>query len=326
MRTSSRSPSSSSPADHSRRPTSARPASAGRRSRTHSARSAGPIEMALGAAYDRFSDLSAAVGDVLANAGHAPDPATSPSLVEVAATFAAIEAASGPGSEGRAPRRPARAGRSADRPGHRPRPLRRAAHRAPRGPGGGRAREGVRPAARRGEARGHAHRRRRPAPRRSPATGRLEGAALALFHPAQVHARVARGGRRRDHDPARPDGLGRGQVRRHPLPAPPRRARRSGCTRATCTTSPASFPEVVAAARDLPWAGILDGEILAWRDGTVLPFIALQSRLGRKDPSAAIRADVPVIFVAWDVLGLDEPRQATALPATASWHRRWSYR
>jgi DNA ligase-1 len=67
------------------------------------------------------------------------------------------------------------------------------------------------------------------------------------------------------------------------------------------------FPEVVTAAGDLPWAGILDGEILAWRDGTVLPFIALQSRLGRKDPSAAILADVPVIFVAWDVLGLDQP-------------------
>jgi DNA ligase-1 len=32
----------------------------------------------LGAAYDRLSDLSAAVGDVLAKAGHAPDPAGSP--------------------------------------------------------------------------------------------------------------------------------------------------------------------------------------------------------------------------------------------------------
>jgi DNA ligase-1 len=50
----------------------------------------------LAAAYDRFSDISAAVGDVLANAGHAPDPAGSPSLVEVAATFAAIGSASGP--------------------------------------------------------------------------------------------------------------------------------------------------------------------------------------------------------------------------------------
>ena len=64
------------------------------------------------------------------------------------------------------------------------------------------------------------------------------------------------------------------------------------------------FPEIVEGARDLGWDGILDGEILGWRDGTVLPFIALQARLGRKSPSAAIRAEVPVIFVAFDVLGL----------------------
>src|SRR5258706_5084980 len=66
----------------------------------------------------------------------------------------------------------------------------------------------------------------------------------------------------------------------------------------------AQFPEVVAAARPLQWDGILDGELLAWRDGTVLPFVALQARLGRKDPSAEVRSEVPVIFVAFDVLGL----------------------
>jgi DNA ligase-1 len=64
------------------------------------------------------------------------------------------------------------------------------------------------------------------------------------------------------------------------------------------------FPEVVAAARELPWDGILDGEILAYRDGTVLPFIALQARLGRKDPPPTLLAEVPVIYVAFDVLGL----------------------
>ena len=53
------------------------------------------------------------------------------------------------------------------------------------------------------------------------------------------------------------------------------------------------FPEIVEAARPLAWDGILDGEILAWKDGLVLPFIALQGRLGRKSPSAAIQADVP---------------------------------
>jgi DNA ligase-1 len=65
------------------------------------------------------------------------------------------------------------------------------------------------------------------------------------------------------------------------------------------------FPEVVSAAAELPWDGILDGEILAYRAGAVLPFIALQARLGRKSPSAAILEEIPVIYVAFDVLGLD---------------------
>ena len=64
------------------------------------------------------------------------------------------------------------------------------------------------------------------------------------------------------------------------------------------------YPEVVAGALDLAWDGILDGELLAWRDGTVLPFLTLQTRLGRKRPTAAILAEVPVIFVAWDALVL----------------------
>jgi ATP-dependent DNA ligase len=81
------------------------------------------------------------------------------------------------------------------------------------------------------------------------------------------------------------------------------------------------FPEVVDGARDLAWDGILDGELLAYSDGAVMPFVALQKRLGRKSPSAAIRTQVPVIFVAFDVLahgprgravvpGLDEPLAA----------------
>jgi DNA ligase-1 len=62
------------------------------------------------------------------------------------------------------------------------------------------------------------------------------------------------------------------------------------------------FPEVVDGARGLTWDGILDGELLAYRDGVVLPFLALQTRLGRKSPSAAILESVPVIFVAFDLL------------------------
>src|SRR5262249_6528853 len=48
------------------------------------------------------------------------------------------------------------------------------------------------------------------------------------------------------------------------------------------------FPEIVHAGRHLPFDGILDGEVLAWRDGQALPFLMLQARLGRKDPSDPI--------------------------------------
>jgi DNA ligase-1 len=60
----------------------------------------------------------------------------------------------------------------------------------------------------------------------------------------------------------------------------------------------------VEPARSLPWDGILDGELLGLRDGEVLPFVSLQTRLGRKKPSAELLAEVPVVFVAFDVLGL----------------------
>ena len=70
------------------------------------------------------------------------------------------------------------------------------------------------------------------------------------------------------------------------------------------------FPEVVDGARGLTWTGILDGEILAYREGTVMPFVALQKRLGRKAPSAAIRAEVPVVYVAFDLLALADSSPA----------------
>jgi DNA ligase-1 len=64
----------------------------------------------------------------------------------------------------------------------------------------------------------------------------------------------------------------------------------------------AQFPEVLAAATALPFDGILDGEVLGWRDGMALPFLQLQARLGRKKPSPEILAQVPVIYVAFDLL------------------------
>jgi DNA ligase-1 len=66
------------------------------------------------------------------------------------------------------------------------------------------------------------------------------------------------------------------------------------------------FPEVVTAARVQPWDGVLDGEVLGWKDGSALPFLALQQRLGRKAPSVAVQAEVPVIYVAFDALALGD--------------------
>jgi DNA ligase-1 len=62
------------------------------------------------------------------------------------------------------------------------------------------------------------------------------------------------------------------------------------------------FPEVVRHALALPWDGILDGELLAFRDGAAMPFQALQARLGRKRPADELLRAVPVIFVAFDLL------------------------
>jgi len=65
------------------------------------------------------------------------------------------------------------------------------------------------------------------------------------------------------------------------------------------------FPEVLAALEKLPGALILDGELLAHREGTALPFFDLQKRLGRKDLSEKVLAAVPVAFFAFDILYQD---------------------
>lgn len=63
-----------------------------------------------------------------------------------------------------------------------------------------------------------------------------------------------------------------------------------------------AYPEVIASAQTQPWDGILDGEVLAFRDGMALPFIQLQQRLGRKNPSTEMQQQVPVVYVAFDLL------------------------
>lgn len=65
------------------------------------------------------------------------------------------------------------------------------------------------------------------------------------------------------------------------------------------------FPEIVDAAATLPDGIVLDGEVVAWKDGRVQPFALLQQRIGRKKLTAAILAAVPVQFFAYDLLELD---------------------
>jgi DNA ligase-1 len=277
---------------------------------------AGVDRAALGAAYDRYSDLGLAVEDVLRAAHHSPNPASGPSLPEVAAAFGAIEAASGPARKSailrdllaRSDPRPAKAivkvlggelriglreglveaavARAFDRP------LDEVKWAGMLTGDVGRLAELAR-------------------------DDRLATAELAVFHPlkfmlaspaedaAEILTRLGPDVWVED----KYDGI-RAQLHR-----------RGDAVRLFSRDLhdvSGQFPEIVEGARDLPWAGVVDGEILAWRDGAVLPFIALQARLGRKAPSAAIQAEIPVIFVAFDLLALgpgDDPAgEATVEP------------
>jgi DNA ligase-1 len=62
------------------------------------------------------------------------------------------------------------------------------------------------------------------------------------------------------------------------------------------------FPEIAAAAEFLPDGTVLDGEVLPWIDDKVMPFTELQKRIGRKNLTAKILAEIPVILQTYDIL------------------------
>jgi DNA ligase-1 len=62
------------------------------------------------------------------------------------------------------------------------------------------------------------------------------------------------------------------------------------------------FPEIVAAAQSLSEDAVLDGELLAWERDGPLPFHYLQRRLNRKRVIPVLFHDIPVIFMAYDLL------------------------
>jgi DNA ligase 1 len=273
---------------------------------------AGVARSDLAEAYDRWSDLGLAVADVLAAAGHAPDAGTSPTLPEVAETYAAIEQASGPA------RKSALLGTLLARAD----PI--TAKYIVKVLGGELRiglREGLVEAA-------IAKAFDRPladvkwagmltgdvgALAQLAAEDRLTQAEMELFRPlkfmlaspAEDAAEILNRLGPEVWVEDKYDGI-RAQLHK-----------RGGEVRLYSRDLhdvSGQFPEVVEAAVVLGWDGILDGEILAWRDGHVLPFIALQGRLGRKSPSEAIRAEVPVIFVAFDALALGPGGDAPVEP------------
>jgi DNA ligase-1 len=66
-----------------------------------------------------------------------------------------------------------------------------------------------------------------------------------------------------------------------------------------------SFPELRPSLAGIADEVILDGEILAWRDGEALAFSSLQKRLGRKRVTDKMMKEIPVAYVAFDILALN---------------------
>jgi len=66
------------------------------------------------------------------------------------------------------------------------------------------------------------------------------------------------------------------------------------------------FPEIETAAMGLPDGTVLDGELLAWREGEDAPlaFTALQTRIQRLKPGPKTLADTPVRMQVYDLLEL----------------------
>ncbi len=67
-----------------------------------------------------------------------------------------------------------------------------------------------------------------------------------------------------------------------------------------------SYPEIAQALGAQSRRMMLDGEIVAVRDDRVLPFRTLQARLQRKEIDAALLAEVPLRYVVFDAMAIDD--------------------
>ncbi len=66
------------------------------------------------------------------------------------------------------------------------------------------------------------------------------------------------------------------------------------------------FPELMEMAAALPDGCVLDGEVIGWQHdtegGNPLPFGKLQTRMARKKVGAKLLTEVPIVFIAYDLL------------------------
>ena len=74
-----------------------------------------------------------------------------------------------------------------------------------------------------------------------------------------------------------------------------------------------SFPEIAAAAASLADGTVLDGELLAVRSDALLGFAALSKRISRRRVTKKVLAEVPCVFVAYDLLE-EHGRDVRSLP------------
>lgn len=62
------------------------------------------------------------------------------------------------------------------------------------------------------------------------------------------------------------------------------------------------YPEISVMSEHLPDGTVLDGELLPWNEGGVMPFAQLQRRIGRKSLGKKLLTEVPVVFLVYDLL------------------------
>jgi DNA ligase-1 len=131
--------------------------------------------------------------------------------------------------------------------------------------------------------------------------GELEGVAMRLFHPikfmlataAENLEEIARTMPEEFYVEDKFDGI-RGQAHVQP-------GRVALYTR-TLDEVTHRFPELIEPLKLLPKDAVLDGEIVPVRGEAILPFLELQKRLGRKTVSEELLTQVPVAFIAYDLL------------------------